>query len=172
MLLLPLFSFAEIIQPGGTYTTGGQTYTCTFSDYGCDTSNVSEPLTGNETSNIYGWGPVGGTSFAGKGAGSTCTVPPKNFSELMCVITYSILSPLIPILVTLALIAFFWGVARYAIKGADDEKAREQGKQIMIWGIIGLFVIVSVWGLVAVVQNTFNLGNASFKSGNVRIPGR
>ncbi|MBI5004835.1 MAG: hypothetical protein HZC04_01455 [Candidatus Lloydbacteria bacterium] len=102
----------------------------------------------------------------------SCTVPPKNFSELMCVVTYSILSPLIPILVTLALIAFFWGVTKYAIKGADDEKEREQGKQIMIWGIIGLFVIVSVWGLVAVVQNTFNLGNASFKSSNVKLPGR
>lgn len=100
----------------------------------------------------------------------TCATPPRNFREFVCVVTNNILSPLIPILITIALIVFLWGVARYVIKGADDEKEREQGKQIMIYGIIGLFVMVSVWGLVAIVSNTFNLGNAPFDSSRVRIP--
>lgn len=101
---------------------------------------------------------------------SSCAVPPRNFSEFICVATNSILSPLIPILITLALIAFFWGVAKYVVQGANDEKSREQGKQIMLWGIVGLFVMVSVWGLVAIVQNTFNLENAPFNASQVNIP--
>lgn len=104
------------------------------------------------------------------GPSPSCNVPPRDFSELMCVVTNNILSPIIPILVTLALIAFFWGVAKYVIQGAHDEKSLEQGKQIMLWGIIGLFVMVSVWGLVAIVQNTFNLGSAPFNASDVQIP--
>ncbi|MBI5005357.1 MAG: hypothetical protein HZC03_02025 [Candidatus Lloydbacteria bacterium] len=159
---LPLFSFAAIIGPGETYNG----YRCAFSSYGCDTENVYVQPT-NSGVNIYGWESVGGQSSGASGV--SCTVPPRDFSALICIITNNILSPLIPILTTLALIAFFWGVAKYVIQGAHDEKSREQGKQIMLWGIIGLFVMVSVWGLVTVVKDTFNLGNAPFRANQVRI---
>ena len=159
----PLFSFAAIIAPGETYNG----YRCTFSSYGCDTSNISVQPT-NSGVNIYGWKAVSGIS--GATSGISCAVPPNNFREFVCVITNNILSPLIPILITLAVIAFFWGVAKYVIQGAHDEKSREQGKQIMLWGIVGLFVMVSVWGLVTIVKNTFNLGDASFNARKIKIP--
>ena len=38
---------------------------------------------------------------------------------------------------------------------------KETGKQIMIWGIIALFVMVSVWGLVNVLSNTTGIGGAA-----------
>ena len=60
----------------------------------------------------------------------------------------------IPILITLSVVYFFWGVSKF-ILAAGDSEGRRQGTSIMVWGIIGLFVIVSVWGLVAVLQNTF-----------------
>ena len=59
-----------------------------------------------------------------------------------------------PVVVALALLYFFWGLAKF-ILNADNEQARTDGKQIMIWGIIALFVIVTVWGLVAVLNSTF-----------------
>ena len=72
-------------------------------------------------------------------------------------ITYIINFLLIPTLIALALITFLWGVYRYFILGAENESEREKGKQFVLWGIIGFVVIVSVWGLVAVVGITIGL---------------
>ncbi|MAG12741.1 hypothetical protein CL630_02940 [bacterium] len=68
-----------------------------------------------------------------------------------------ILGALIPFLFGIALIGFLWGVAQFVLN-ADSEDKRRDGKQIMIWGIIGLFVMISVWGLVAVIGGTFGIG--------------
>ena len=61
-----------------------------------------------------------------------------------------------PIVVALALFAFFWGLAMF-IFNSGNEEGRKQGSKIMIWGIIALFVMVSVWGLVKVLGTTFNV---------------
>lgn len=57
---------------------------------------------------------------------------------------------LIPLVFTLALLFFFWGVAKYIWTQGDS---KEDGKKIMIWGIVALFVMSSVWGLVAFLQS-------------------
>lgn len=54
----------------------------------------------------------------------------------------------LPIVVALALLYFFYGLAQF-ILASGDEESRKKGKSIMIWGIVALFVMVSVWGLVA-----------------------
>jgi TM2 domain-containing membrane protein YozV len=64
------------------------------------------------------------------------------------------------VLAGLALLVFFFGLAKFILNAASEEAQRE-GKQFMIWGIIALFVMVSVWGLVAVLQNTFFSGQAT-----------
>src|SRR3989338_10689239 len=61
-----------------------------------------------------------------------------------------------PIIVALALLAFFWGLAVFIFNSGDAEK-RKGGIQIMIWGIIALFVMVSIWGIVNTLQQTFNV---------------
>lgn len=65
----------------------------------------------------------------------------------------------IPILVSISVIVFVWGVFWYVI--AADEERKKSSKEKMIYGIIGLFVMVSVWGLVAVVRNTLGLQNTN-----------
>lgn len=62
---------------------------------------------------------------------------------------------LVPVLIGIAFIVFLYGVYRYFILGGADEKERTEGKQFVLWGIIGFVVIVSVWGLVNMVKNTF-----------------
>ncbi len=57
-------------------------------------------------------------------------------------------------IMALALLAFIFGAVRF-IATAGDDQARESGKQLMIWGIASLFVMIAVWGLVAILQNTF-----------------
>jgi hypothetical protein len=61
---------------------------------------------------------------------------------------------IIPLVFGLALLYFFWGVAQY-IRSAGSDK--EEGRQIMIWGVIALFVMTSVWGLVRFIRREFKI---------------
>ena len=65
-----------------------------------------------------------------------------------------------PIIVALALLFFFYGLAKYILNSGDEEK-KSEGKSVMIWGIIALFVMVSVWGLVNLLANTFEVTDGS-----------
>jgi succinate dehydrogenase/fumarate reductase cytochrome b subunit len=78
----------------------------------------------------------------------------------------AILNLLIPLVVTIALILFFWGLALF-IMNAGDEEARKRGRAIMIWGVVALFVIVAVWGLVALLANIFNVETGAVQA----VPG-
>lgn len=59
-----------------------------------------------------------------------------------------IINTLIPIVLALALLMFLWGMFQYFIFGADDEGKRETGRSYMVYALIGLAVMVSVWGIV------------------------
>ena len=63
----------------------------------------------------------------------------------------------LPLMVGIALITFFWGLVRYLFSAAGNEKSHEEGRNIMIWGTLALFVMVSVWGLVHFIQRSFGL---------------
>lgn len=101
--------------------------------------------------------------FAQGNGGNTTTVNPACklpdkakiqdiFDYVSCIISKSI----IPLIFTLAVAFFVWGVVQYMLASADEHK-KEMGKQYMVWGIIALTVMVSVWGLVNLVGNTFGL---------------
>ena len=74
------------------------------------------------------------------------------FATILGIIS-GLLNIIIPILITLGVVYFIWGVVQYVTSG--DAEKKEQGQQHMIWGIVGLAVIVSIWGLVAVLRNQF-----------------
>lgn len=64
-----------------------------------------------------------------------------------------IVNPAILLLFVLALLYFIWGVIQYVIK-ADSDEERTQGKQHMVWGIVGMFIMVAVYGIIAIIKNT------------------
>lgn len=61
---------------------------------------------------------------------------------------------LIPIFITLALVAFFWGTAKFILAAGNAEK-REEGRKIIIYGVISLFVMLTLAGILSFLQNTF-----------------
>ena len=65
------------------------------------------------------------------------------------------ISWLVPVLITIAIIFFIWGVIQFI--SASDEEAKKLGRTRIINGLIGLFVIVAFWGIIAVVKNSFGL---------------
>lgn len=67
----------------------------------------------------------------------------------------AILNVIIPILITLAVVYVIYGVIKYAT--AKDEDAQKEGRTVIVSGIIALFVIVSIWGLVAILNSTFGI---------------
>jgi len=64
-----------------------------------------------------------------------------------------IFNPFLYLFMGLAVVVFLWGVIRFIVGGADEE-AVTTGKRHMIWGIVGLFIIVSVWGIMNLICRT------------------
>lgn len=75
-----------------------------------------------------------------------------------------LLAIVIPILLVIATIIFIWGLITYIMNVGDAAKQKE-ARSLMIWGIVLLFVIVAVWGIVGIVGRTFNVENASIPTG-------
>lgn len=61
----------------------------------------------------------------------------------------------VPLAFTVAVLFFFWGMAKYIKNSAGAEK--DEGRKIMIWGVVALFVMSSVWGLVYFIRDEFGL---------------
>ena len=80
----------------------------------------------------------------------------------------NILNIVIPIVMTLALLYFFWGLAQY-ILGTGDEEKRAAGRGMMIYGIIALFVMAAVWGLVGVIGRTFGVSTTGGAPTNSQV---
>ena len=76
-------------------------------------------------------------------------------SQLLTKITNEILNPIISFLLVLATVIFLWGVIQYVIGSRGDEKALENGKRIMVWGIIGMAIMASAWGIVGMICRFF-----------------
>lgn len=70
-----------------------------------------------------------------------------------------IINGLIPIVLAIAVLVFFWGLAMYLLNASNSEK-RAEGINIMVMGIIAIFVMVSIWGIIRILQQTFKVDQA------------
>jgi len=66
------------------------------------------------------------------------------------------LNQIIVIIFALATVYFVWGVTQY-VRSAGDQKALEQGKKTMIYGIIGMVVMGGAWGIVTLILNSLGI---------------
>ena len=79
---------------------------------------------------------------------------------------------IIKLAIAFAVLWIVVSVVRYLIVGADDEEARKKGGQSILFGVIGFFVILSIWGLVSLLTNSFRFVNNEKPSfDNIRISG-
>jgi uncharacterized membrane protein YidH (DUF202 family) len=67
-----------------------------------------------------------------------------------------ILNPLIALLFAAALAVFLWGLVEF-IRSAESDQARTKGQQHMLWGIIGIAIMVAARAIIFVIVNTFGL---------------
>lgn len=79
-----------------------------------------------------------------------CPTNPGNLKDLICS-AMELVNPIIALLTGLAVVFFVWNVLRF-IMSAGDEKGRGVAKNGIIYGVIGLFVLFSFWGLVELLR--------------------
>jgi hypothetical protein len=95
----------------------------------------------------------------------------SNVSDAGSLIINTINNVLVPVLFAVAFIVFLWGAFQTFIVGATSEETRENGKNLMLWGLIGFFVMVSIWGLVNILTGTISFGNNTGPSGGTPSSG-
>ncbi|MBI5405671.1 hypothetical protein HY972_01370 [Candidatus Kaiserbacteria bacterium] len=107
---------------------------------------------------VVGGANSGGGWFFGIGSGGNgagfCV---STICGVATTILYLINSVLVPVLFAVAFIVFLYGVARAYIFSVGDADKVAEGHKLILWGIIGFVVMISLWGIVNVVANTFGL---------------
>lgn len=88
---------------------------------------------------------------------------PSNLTEIIELFT-KIGLELIPFMGAAAFLVFVYGIARF-IKVAGNEKEIGESKKLLIWGVVGLFVLVTIWSIISFMQ-----GELGVKNNNWGIP--
>lgn len=65
-----------------------------------------------------------------------------------------IINPILALLFAAGLLYFMWGVTMFIWK-SDSDEARRDGAKHMLWGVIGMFIMVAVGGIIKIIENTF-----------------
>lgn len=95
---------------------------------------------------------------------------PLSLIEILILRFSRIVGYLIPLVLALALLLFFVGLTRFLIR-ADNEIERRKGQRIMMWGIIILFVMSSIWGIISFIgQNLLITQGGIANSPQVDLP--
>ncbi len=82
---------------------------------------------------------------------------PKNFSELAEMVV-RLIDTATGVLIVLGFVVYFWGISENILKFEDDPEKR---KAYFFWGLLVLFVMVSIWGIIGLLENTL-FGSSSF----------
>ncbi len=62
-------------------------------------------------------------------------------------LTNLIVNPLIALIFAAGLLVFFWGVIEFLLAiNAGGTSSKEDGKKHMLWGLIGMFIMVAAYG--------------------------
>ena len=95
----------------------------------------------------------------------------NNLSDAGSFVINTINNIIVPVLFAVAFIVFLWGAFDTFILGANSEEVKEKGKNLMLWGLIGFFVMVSIWGLVNILTGTVSFGNNTGPTGGTPSSG-
>ena len=71
-------------------------------------------------------------------------------------ITAMIIQPIIVLLFSLGTLVFLWGLVEFIANPTDPTK-KQTGQKHMIYGVLGLLIMVSIWGIVTLILNTLGI---------------
>lgn len=93
-------------------------------------------------------------AYDGVNGSVTCGAAITDLTTLINFFTCTLMNAVVPLLVALAVVSFVYGIIQYFLF-PDNEEKRKAGKTFIFWGLVTLFVMVSIWGLVGIFSGTF-----------------
>lgn len=78
------------------------------------------------------------------------------FEEFMAKIFTAIVQPGLVLLFGIAFVIFIWGVFVY-IRDSDDDKGRAEGQRSILWGLVGMVIMISAFGIIRIIQGTIGV---------------
>lgn len=86
---------------------------------------------------------------------------PGNFGDIIAIFT-NLIADILPLFIGLIVLLFFWGLVKFINgSGKGNERQMDDGKSLMTWGVIAMFVVFSFWGLSFLVRDFFSLGGGA-----------
>ncbi len=82
-------------------------------------------------------------------------------NQLLNNIIAYILQPIILLMFAIALVTFFWGIIQF-ISTSNSDEGRETGKRTIVWGIIGMLIMIGVYGVIRILLGTFGIPAPSY----------
>ena len=76
----------------------------------------------------------------------------------MAKVSDNIVSPIVAVLFLVAFVVFVYGMFEM-ISSQDDSDKRKNGKNAILWGVIGMVIMVSVYGIIRLIANTLGVGD-------------
>jgi len=95
-------------------------------------------------------------------------VAEASVSALMKSVNKVIINPLIIFIFALALAYFLFGITKYLLN-PDSEEIRKLSKNQMLYGIIGMFIMVSVFGIMNILLTTLGENRIQVQNGSYSI---
>ena len=84
-----------------------------------------------------------------------------DISEFLDKINEFILNPLIILAFAVAMIVFFWGIFQF-IGSQTADAGREEGKRKIFWGLFGMFIMISAYGIIFLILGTFGIDSCGY----------
>jgi hypothetical protein len=91
-------------------------------------------------------------------AGATLVLPVIASAQTLLntlALVSTFLNSLVYLFITLAIVVFFWGLIKYLF--GDGAEGKTEGLKIMMMGVVTIFVMVSIWGIIRLLQSTFRV---------------
>ena len=92
----------------------------------------------------------------------------NRFDTFLSNVNTTIINPLITFLFALAVVFFLYGVFEFIMNQENEEKKTE-GKSHIVWGIIGITIMMGVWTILNMIMSTFNITGINPKEGTVEL---
>lgn len=90
--------------------------------------------------------------------------PPLDITSFLYRVTSAVLNPFIVLLFVVALLTFFWGLVGLIV-GAGNEEHRAVGKRHLMWGIVGMLIMFTVYGIISLLLSTFGIAGPDYLKG-------
>lgn len=156
LFLLPMASFAQFTGFQDETVSGPTVWTADDNVLGSDGTEIT-----NSNENFSAEGDYSNSASVNintAGGNNTCRVETKTLNGYVDFIGCAVRVAILPFIFALAVVGFVFGVTTM-ISQPDNAEAQSKGRTFILWGIIGFFVITSVYALVAIIRRTVGFGS-------------